>query len=223
MKYTYRFIALLVVVIGFGACEKDKHELYELSNINIVNAIFGGTTAKLNAQSRNIPLNLPSQFSLMAGNNRIYVFPNNDSLHPYYDSNIVTLDKEAYSLFLSGNVSNVESVLIKEDLPYYTDSVAGIRFINLAANMPVVNITLSTSPTVNEADNLAYKQYTGFKTYPGLANSSYVFQVRNAASPANPIATYSLTSANVPRFANITLAVVQTATGVSVIRMNNDR
>jgi hypothetical protein len=223
MKYIHQFIALLTVVFCFTACEKDKHQLYELSNLNIINSIFGGTAAKLNSQSRNIPVNLPSSFSLRAGNNRIYVFPNTDSLHPYYDSSIVTHDKEGYSLFLTGNVSNIESVLIKEDLPYHTDSVAGIRFINLAANMPAVNITLSTTPTVNEANDLAYKQYTGFKTYPGLYNSSYVFQVRNAASPTNPIATYSLTSANVPRFANITLAIVQTATGVSVIRANNDR
>ena len=79
---------------------------------------------------------------------------------------------------------------------------------------------------MNEVSGLVYKNFTEFKTYPGLAASRYTFQIRNdtSAAPKAPLATFSLTSATVPRFANITVVVRQNGVnGLGLFRVNNDR
>jgi hypothetical protein len=94
---------------------------------------------------------------------------------------------------------------VKENIPYRTDTTAGIRFINLSPDSPPLNITLSTSPTVNEVSNLRYKQYTDFKSYPANYNSSYIFQVRDTTG--NLLKSYTLRASSFPLFANITLVI----------------
>jgi hypothetical protein len=96
----------------------------------------------------------------------------------------------------------------------------------LSPNSTPLNITLSTSTTVNEVSNLAYKQYTDFKTYPGLYNSAYTFQIRAASNPSVVLTTFSLTTATVPRFANITVVIrgmVGTTPALGTTRVNHDR
>jgi hypothetical protein len=150
-------------------------------------------------------------------------------MKPYFSyPKFITKDREIYSLFVCGQVGNAEGVIIKEEIPVRTDSTAGVRFINLAPNSKPLSITLSTSPAINEVSNLSYKQFTDFKSYQGLYNSTYTFQIRDAstASPATPLATFSLTASTVPRFSNITLVIrglIGATPALGITRVNNDR
>jgi hypothetical protein len=222
-------IILLLIVILAMACKKDEIKTIPMASFAVVNAVSGGITAKLGSNATTISNNGFAQFSLNTGSNDLYVWPINDSLHPYVTySKFMVVDNEMYSLFLTGTSAAPEGVLIKETIPYRTDSTAGIRFINLSPNTnnKPINVTLSTSPTVIEIANLGYKQYTEFKTYMGTYNSTYTFQVRNdtCASPKPPLGTVALPASAVPRFANITLVIRQNgAGGVSIFRVNNDR
>ena len=218
------FITAVSAII-FSACKKDEVKLTPLASLNVTNAVVSGTTAKFGSRTTTISNNNFTQFGLIAGSNSLYIYPSTDSLHPYYNNSITTNKGEVYSLFLGGTPAAVDAVVVKETIPYRTDSTAGIRFINLAPNSAALNITLSTTPTVNEVSGLAYKSYTDFKTYAGLYNSTYTFQIRDAstAAPANPLATFALSTSTVPRFANITLVIRQNGTGVAVFRVNNDR
>jgi hypothetical protein len=116
-------------------------------------------------------------------------------------------------------------VIVKDTIPYLTDSTCGVRIINLIPGSPGFNVTLSTSPTVNEVSNLGYLQYTGFKIYPAKAlNKTYLFQFKKVSDNSS-IGTYTLST---PYFANVTLAVKGTmsgtnVTGFGVIRVANDR
>ena len=85
----------------------------------------------------------------------------------------MTADREIFSLLLCGDTLAPDAVIIKENIPYRTDSTAGIRFINLSPNSTPLSITLSTSDTVNEVTALAYKKYTEYLSYPGLSTSDY--------------------------------------------------
>jgi hypothetical protein len=229
MKYLNQLITLLCAIIFIASCKKDEIETFFVTSLTTVNAVVGGAGMKLGSQATTISNNSFAQLSLLAGSNDLYVWPVADSLHPYFsNSKFVTQDREVYSLFVCGQAGSTEGVIIKEDIPYRTDSTAGIRFINLSPNSKPLNITLSTTPTINEASNLAYKQYTEFKTYPGLYNSAYIFQIRDAstASPATPLATFSLTASSVPRFSNATLVIrglVGATPALGVTRVNNDR
>jgi hypothetical protein len=224
MKYLNQLMTLCATAFLFASCKKDEVKTSPLTSITMVNAVMGGTTAKLGSNATSISNNSSAQMAVVAGDNNLYVWPVGDSLHPYYaNPKLTTQDREVYSLFLTGTPAAPEGILVKENIPYRTDSTAGIRFINLAPNSTPLNITLATSTATNEIANLAYKGITEFKTYPGLYNSSYAFQVRAANNPGTVITTFSLSSSTVPRFANITLVIRQNGTGLSVYRVNNDR
>ena len=158
----------------------------------------------------------------------MYIWPVGDSANPYYvNPKFVAKDREVYSLFVAGQIGSTTGLLIKDEIPYYTDSTFGVRFINLIPNSPPLNVTLSTiTPSVNEVSNLGYLQYTDFKIYPGkAANTSYTFQVRKA-SDNSIVASFTLSP--VPRFANVTLVIKGMIGGTGtaapgMFRINNDR
>ncbi|MBO9573852.1 MAG: DUF4397 domain-containing protein [Chitinophagaceae bacterium] len=229
MKSFNQLLKLLVLITLFSSCEKDEIKTTPLTSLNIVNAISDGQSVRLGSNTTVIPNNANGQMALVAGSNDLYIWPVEDSTHPYYTSNkFETNEGEVYSLFLTGDTTAVESIILKETIPYRTDSIAGIRFINLSPNSAPLNITLSTSPTTNEVSDLAYKQYTEFKSYPGLYNSTYTFQVRDASTqdPAPPLAEFTFYEWDIPRFANVTL-VIRGKVGeepiLGITRVNNDR
>jgi hypothetical protein len=229
MKLLNQLLTLAATFVLFSSCEKDEVKTTPLTSLAVVNAVFGGTTAKLGTNATNISNNSSAQLALKAGENNLYVWPVADSLKPYYtNAKFASSGGEVYSLFLAGTPASPEGIMVKETIPYRTDSTAGIRFINLAPNTGTkpINITLLSAPTTNDVSSLQYKTLSEFKAYPGLYNSTYTFQIRNdtSAAPKPPLATFALTAAQVPRFANITLVIRQNGTnGLSVFRVNNDR
>ena len=222
MKFRNKYILLFFCVLVIYSCKKDKVELTPLASLNVTNAIVGGTTAKFGSYTPTISSNGFTQFGLKAGPIDLYIWPTGDSLHPYYKQDkFSSSNGEVYSLFLAGTPAAIDAITIKETIPYRTDSTAGIRFINLANNNGALNISLSTTPTINEVTGLAYKLFTEFKSYPGLYNSAPTFQIKNAAGTV--LTTFAFTATTVPRFSNVTLVIRQNGTGVGVFRVNNDR
>jgi hypothetical protein len=231
MKYKRLLIPILITAMAISGCKKQEVESTALSSITITNAIIGGAQAKLGAHvaaPQNLNNNAAASFSLPAGNNRVYIWPVGDSLHPYYDKVLTSSQYETHSLFLTGTSANVESLLIKETLPVHNDSAFGVRFINLSPGSPAVKVTLSTSTTVSEFGNVAYKEISAFKVYSATAvNSTYTFQVRNAATDAI-IATNAMTgisaATGIPRYSNITLVlrgVVSGSPAAGITRVNH--
>ncbi len=224
MKYLPQRLLLLIIAISYVSCEKDEVGTTPLASIAIVNAVNGGSSVRLGSNAITVSNNGSAQLAIVAGTNNLYVWPTIDTTKPYFtDAKFVAKNRGVYTLFLTGTVTAPEGILVEESIPYHTDSTAGIRFVNLVPSSMPLNITLSTSTTTNEVSNLAYKQYTDFKTYPGLYNSAYTFQVRAANNPGTVLTTFALTSSTVPRFANITVVIRQNAGGVATFRVNHDR
>jgi hypothetical protein len=231
MKYLHQLTIwiILIIVISFSSCKKLTIETPEKAAFSIGNFVIGGQSVKTGS----LPLSSinnsgePPIYGLHVGEHNLYVWPLGDSLHPYYTQpKFECKANEVYTLFLHGPVAAPEGFIVKESIPYRTDSTAGIRFINLSPNSTPLNITLSTSTTVNEVSNLAYKDKTEFKSYPALYNSTYTFQVRAANNPNTVLTSFALAANAVPRFANITLVIrgmVGTTPALGVTRMNNDR
>lgn len=217
-------INVIILLILVASCRKDNLQTRPITSLTLINTVVGGKTVKLGSLTYTITNNSSFPLAINAGENDLYVWPVGDSTHPYYSySKFNSVDKEVYSLFLGGTPTAVDGILIKENIPYRTDSTGGIRFINLSPNSPPLNISLSTSPSVNEVSNLAYKQYTDFKSYPGLASTTYGFQVKNA-STGTVLLIYNVSP--IPRFANITLVIrgmVGTSPALGVTRVAQDR
>jgi hypothetical protein len=88
-----------------------------------------------------------------------------------------------HTLFLAGDTLSIDTLLTTDIIPYYpgSDSVAGLRFVNLVQNGLPISVNIQGNPpTQTEFSNLGYKQISVFKQYS--ANSSipgyYTFEIR---------------------------------------------
>ncbi|BAV07721.1 hypothetical protein SAMN05421788_10371 [Filimonas lacunae] len=203
MKKDIRLFCGLLMLLSISCKKIDSIPTSPITSITITNVINDGKGIKLiNNLRDSAPTNDFKQFAIPSGVQKLYLYPLKDSLNPYYNQ-IKTLNNgEVYSLFLFGTVNAIDTIWQKENLPYYADSVFGVRFINLCYNSSAVNVTLDTSPAINEFSSVAYKSITSFKTYPGPYNiSQYVFQVRDATT-TTILTTLRLSTS---RFKSITL------------------
>ncbi len=230
MKYIKGYLLVSVYSLLFSSCKKHEFEVSPLASFKIVNTVAGAPAARMNGTSRTVANNSSGDFVLHAGVPNIYVWPVGDSLNPFYNSNkgLPVKEKEIYSLFLGGSNNTREVILIKENLPLRLDSSAGVRIINLATNSPAIKVTLSTTSTVSEYGNIAFKQVTDFKSFPAYnVNSTYTFQFRNAATDAlySSITMSGASLASfVPRFRNVTLVfrgVVGGSPAPGITRVNH--
>lgn len=211
MKQIQNIIYVTFVICSFASCRKAETARTPYSSLKIINMVVNGGTVKKGSSLLTVASNTDANFSITAGSEQLYIFPVTDSLKPYYQNSFASVEGEIYSLFLGGTTASVESVLIKETLPNRSDSSFGVRFINLSPGSPAIKVTLSTSATTSEFSNLAYKQFSEYKTYSATAaNPTYTFQVRNASTDA-VITSFTVTgttiASGIPVFRNITLVL----------------
>src|SRR4051812_37758908 len=103
MKYINDFAILILIVIFSASCKKEKIETWPIASLNVINAIVGGTTARLGSNATSISNNNFTQLGLVAGNNDLYIWPVGDSAHPYFTTPKFNAEERAvYSLFLTG-------------------------------------------------------------------------------------------------------------------------
>lgn len=253
-KVSALFIVLIFSTLGFFACKKSTVSLSPLASLNVVNATvnLGSVKAKFTGTNKTLVSYWSGiTTSIAYGANTAYgvnaetdvpltIAPFStaplDTLHPVYSSTLHLVNGGIYSLFLTGQTGAIDTILIKDNIPSYTDSVFGFRFVNLSFNSTPVNITLTTGTTVTtEFSNIAYKGITNFKSYQAKYNTAPdTIRVRDASSNTQ-IAQYvfiasgstNATTTLFPRFFNCTLALVGqigVSSGTNVpklIRVNN--
>lgn len=218
------YLLALFSLLFFSNCKKNEFKALPIASITVANVVVNGLPIRIGSNLTSISNNSYSQISMWPTDGDLYVWPVDDSTHPYYNnSKFAIQDHEMYSLYVYGQLNNTEGMLINENLPYHADSTCGVRIINLSPNSPALNVTLSTTPTINEVSSIAFKDHTEFKIYPAkAANTTYVFQVRKAIDNSL-ITSYTLST---PRFANVTLVIRgliggNPALGITLVK--NDR
>lgn len=242
MKNNNSRILSFAFIICCISCKKESNEKMIVS-VNVVHAAVGISTVKVNYVGKPIvyaayagtdaQVNFGANkiYSLPVENPTMTIVPVADTLNKLFSGSVSTkANAPIYSLYLIGQAPTNETILFEESIPNYNkaDSLTGVRFINLSPNAPSINITLSTSATINEFSDIAYKQSTNFKTYSAkVANTSYTFQIRNASTGAL-LTSYSYTLSTAPsgRFWNITLVLKGLVGGsggsaLSIQRVNN--
>lgn len=199
----------MLAALGFTACTKtsiSSTSLTPLSSLNVTNAVVGGSTLTLNVTNgQTVTNNSYAQFSLVAGQTKVNLFPAATPNTPYYNQTLSMANGSYYSLFLSGASSSaIDATLINETYQNYTDSLCGVRFINLSPGSNPISVNLIGSVNGSEVTSLAYKAYTDFKQYPAKkTNTSYAFQIRDATTD-NLITSYTLST---PYFHNVTIVL----------------
>jgi len=233
MRYS-ALLSTLLLTICISGCKKSTVTLSPLASLNIVNASVNLGTVKVNftdlkglysSITTTVAYGANTPYGVNAGVIvPVTIVPTSDTTKVAFTGSFTFDNGGIYSLYLAGQSTAVDTVFVKENIPSYTDSLCGVRFINLSYNSNPIKVVLSTSSTVTEFPGMAYKQVSSFKTYPAkAANASYVFQIKDAAKDSL-VATYTLTT---PRFFNCTLALkgswgtTSGTNALGVMRVNN--
>jgi len=93
------------------------------------------------------------------------------------EANIDFMSNKNYSVFAVNSVSNIEPLLIEDDLTTPAQGKAHVRFIHLSPDAPAVDITLTDGTVV--FGNKAFKDFTPFTP---LDAGSYDLEVRVAGT-----------------------------------------
>jgi hypothetical protein len=93
------------------------------------------------------------------------------------EANVPFMKDVNYSVFAVNSVSNIEPLLIEDDLTAPAQGKAHVRFIHLSPDAPAVDITLTDGTVV--FGNRAFKDFTAFTP---LDAGTYNLQVRVAGT-----------------------------------------
>jgi len=216
-------LSALFFVCAIIACNKSIVTLTPLSSLNIINTVPNSPGAMLSAYSNTVFPGSYGQFGLIATTNpQIYVWPSGDSTHPYYNSSLSAVNGGIYSLYLIGTDPQTNTLLFKDTIPSYADSLMGARFINLSPDSGPLTIDFTDTAVHPLVSSLSYKSITSFKTLPAVSaiinNGGYNFEMRDTAG--NVLFTLNLAAV---MFKNVTIVANGSVTGgtFSAFTVNN--
>ncbi|MDO5968734.1 hypothetical protein Q4Q35_02855 [Flavivirga aquimarina] len=192
MKPIFKFLAIFFSMGLFLSCShEDDQDFPRAATIKVVNLIrdidhvivkIGDNPINYAGVSAGARVNFESfkNFSMEEGLNReVFIVAESDTLHSLY-SNTLNL-KGIHSLYFSGTSEAVETLLLEDTVKQFTDSIVGIRFLNLSKTSGPVDIMIAGEPS-NIVSALEYESVTDYIEFPAKkADGSYTFEFKNAA------------------------------------------
>src|SRR5688572_20434100 len=118
MKLILCLLAVAITIV-MTSCKKDMIETAPITSLTVGNFKISGKAVRLGSNATTVANNNNNgtQMALNAGENNLYVWPVGDSLRPYFVQNkFQSADREVYSLFLCGDTTTPEGILIKENI-----------------------------------------------------------------------------------------------------------
>ena len=239
MRVVGRFgYSILLGVTFLLSCKKTTVNVKPLASFNMVNATVNldGVQANFTWFGSKAGIQYYSDISTVVGygTNSVYsmlakqsipvtVVSSADTTKTILEGSFNFDEGGIYTLYFSGIVGAIDTLLVPERFPVHADSTCGVRFINLSFNSQPIVVTLSSTPTIMEFNSLSYRQFSDFKGYlADVNNNAYTFQVRDAATDSL-LGTYDFSA---PCFRNATLAWIGQTGGsgtyaTQVIVVNN--
>ncbi|MBO9571416.1 MAG: hypothetical protein J7497_04305 [Chitinophagaceae bacterium] len=227
MKLSYCLPVAIIIASGIISCKKNDVKSKSLASLNVINAVNGGSCVKLNTNERDsAEIYNAKVFGLDTEDGTIKLYSTNDPSKPYYFQQHELKNRGTYSMFLFGDAGVPESLFVEENIPArYTDSIFGIRIINLASGSEPLNIARESDPQTNVFTEVGYKEMTDIVIFPlpyitdapeySELQKTVNFEVRDAEGvilttyqlPVDENGFYSGISINKQRFKNITLVI----------------
>jgi hypothetical protein len=225
-------IILVALLISCISCHKESSVSRPVA-FNIINAAvdvpsiytyFTLSDSAFYLQHSPISYGASYEYGIPSGATPLSIVSSTDTTKPLFQSTLYLRPSGIYSLFLTGHYPSVDTMLIEDNIPIYSDSVAGVRVINLAQSDGPITVNLAGNDASHaEFIGLAYKQISVFKTYPDTnAIGVYNFEVRDQKT-GDLLTTYSWSF--LP-FKSYTLVVngstdPNSSTPIGVFQMNN--
>ncbi|MEN0057158.1 MAG: DUF4397 domain-containing protein, partial [Mucilaginibacter sp.] len=181
-------ILILLGISGLllAACKKDNKTYFtESGSLTVTNKVIGGKALTFNTTTYTIGTDAYQTMPIKAGDQQVKLYDAaNKTAAPYFNEKMQIENAGRYSLFLAGaSPANIDAIQIKDNYTAYTDSLCGVRFINLSPNSPKLSVNVTGAANGSTVTGIAYKEYSDFVKFPAKrANSSYSFEIRNAAT-----------------------------------------
>ena len=196
---------MLLLAAVVTSCKKDQEVLKETSSITIVNCMTTGNTIfpaltdpqNLSFSSKVMGLRPLQEFltegfaakiwGLNSGTAplKIYVFP--DSLSPAVTQKIDLKAGDIYSLYVTGDRNNIDTLLVKDSIPHVAakDSMIIVRFVNLIKDGVPLSVNIVDEPAIPAIENIGYKSVTPYQVFRTKKASTpeecfFYFELRNA-------------------------------------------
>ena len=199
-KASSRWLTLVVIIItSLIGCHKSS-SLQGPAAVNIINAIPGsqplipvlGTTAAIPSylNAANVPYGMARMYTPLGGSTTIYIVQDavGDTIAPeghgtgVFSGAISFAPYGIYSFFLARDTVSADTMLVRDQIPTFTDSSAGVRFVNLSAPGQVFAVNIEGGVLGSEMSALPYKGITSFIPHPGGAGpeaAGYLFVIRD--------------------------------------------
>lgn len=202
------------------ACNKVNEQFIVNTNLTVVNAAVDIDSVKVNPGRATI---FAQESSIKFATNRVYALRRTSipitivnaadtTVNVYTGS--VNFQSGIYTMYLIGQAPTVETIIKEEiDFPFIrtdkvltpADSVIMFRLINLSPNSVPLKITLATGATID--DNVPYKTFGTWRSITAKdATTTYVFQVRNAATGVL-LTSFNFVANATNRFKNVSLII----------------
>lgn len=239
------FILSLLTACLFAttSCSKEA-SVPSTASLTIINAVAGSNALVLNFSAS--PLEWyqiapklfynkffnQHQINSYSGkqNLSIYQYPDTLPGKSFLQVPLDLTEGSVSTLFVTGTTTTPDILLTTDYPPPHaiTDSVTGIRFVNLSAGSAPVSINIQGQPNGSEITSLPYKSITGFHNYAATYDkSSITFECRDV-STGTLLASYTAEGlnntvtnegiVNTWRYRNFTLALMGLPDGTGVTK-----
>jgi hypothetical protein len=209
-----------IVLIGGMSCQKT-YVPPPPASIFIVNAMAGSNQIVPNFGTDTVyryykgPSSATTMVKISYGASVLYtrtpattslsVVPITDTVFKIFNGTLDLASGAIYSFFLSGDTAHADTMMIKENIPSYSDSSTGVRFVNLSIGGKALVINLVGDSGNLQFPAIGYQGVTDFRKYSAVASAgtSYKFEIRDQAT-GTLLKTYTWTFR---RFRNNTIVI----------------
>lgn len=195
------FLCLTILTAGTACKKENSNKAIARASLTVVNAAPDVPSLNVNLSANPIPYYLLQQpigygssfeWGVAPGDSPISIVSSVDTSGTIYQAMIDLKAKAIYSLYVLSGSTKGDVLFMQDSIPYYTDSTAGIRFINLLPDSGPLMVNLQgNDPSQTELSAIAFKQITIFKPYnASVLGGAYTFEIRDAAL-ADPVAVFT--------------------------------
>jgi len=162
-------------------------------------------------------------YSTIAGNLPISIVPVTDTNLMVYSGHLVLRSGAIYSFFLAGDTTHVDTLLVKDEIPFYSDSSAGLRCINLLSGVKTsIRINLQGDSANAQFSNITYADITAFKKFNATSavGTSYSLEIRDQQT-GNLLSTFTWSFTPQKNNTLVVSGSTDLAVGLTVFTINN--
>ncbi|WP_303318437.1 hypothetical protein Q4Q34_03780 [Flavivirga abyssicola] len=187
MKSIFKLVIVFFFTSIALSCSEEDNDITQLATIKVINIINGvprvivktGTNPIQYATTEaKIDFNAFSNFTVKASiNSEVEVVSESDTLNPIYSESL-NLKPGIHSLYLYGFSGSEEGLLIEDNVKQFTDSLVGVRFVNLSKTAGPIDIEVPEENTIS-VSGLDFQSASDYIAFPAKkADGSYTFEFR---------------------------------------------